>query len=185
MKRATFFTGRKVLVSFLAFAAASLVINGSWIGVAAVRAASGGAAVPDMLFSYRPSELSPMFAAMGEAGRAAYLAMDAFDFAFAAAYGLFYFLAIGWAATRLFPARRGLRLLGALGLAGALCDEIENTVFRLGASGAAPIDGAPAAVASFASTAKYCFNYGSMALAAAGLAALGAATILRRPRSRG
>jgi hypothetical protein len=164
------FPGKKVLISLIFFMAAVILINGRWIGAAAVTAASGGAAIPDMLFSYPPSSLAPMFAALGEAGRAAYLAMNAFDFIFAAAYGLFYFFALGWLALRLFPSLPILRFLSLVGLAAALFDEIENTLFRF--------------AASFCSTAKYCLNYASVALAAAGLVALGMAAIARRLRAR-
>jgi hypothetical protein len=178
------FPGKKVLISLIFFMAAVILINGRWIGAAAVTAASGGAAIPDMLFSYPPSSLAPMFAALGEAGRAAYLAMNAFDFIFAAAYGLFYFFALGWLALRLFPSLPILRFLSLVGLAAALFDEIENTLFRFAASGGGQVEGAPAAIASFCSTAKYCLNYASVALAAAGLVALGMAAIARRLRAR-
>jgi hypothetical protein len=171
MDRAKLFSGNKVLVSMIVFIAAELVVNGSWIGARAVSAAAHGAPIPDMLFSYAPSSLGGMFAALGEAGRAAYLAMNAFDFIFAAAYGVFYFLTLGWLATRLFPARPGLRFVSFFGLSGALCDEAENTIFRFAASGAS-IDGVPASLASVFSTAKLCLFCATMALVLVGLAAV-------------
>jgi hypothetical protein len=174
------FPGKSVLISFIFFMAAAILINGRWIGAAAVTAASGGATIPDMLFSYAPASLAAMFAAMGEAGRAAYLAMNAFDFIFAATYGLFYFFALGWLAMRLFPSLPRLRFVCLVGLAGALFDEIENTLFRFAASGGNRIEDATAAIASFCSTAKYCLNYVSIALIAGGLIGLCMTALARR-----
>jgi hypothetical protein len=185
MKNDALFTGKNVLVSMIVFIAAELVVNGGWIGSRAVSAAARGAPMPDMLFSYAPSSLGGMFAAMGEGGRAAYLAMNAFDFIFAASYGIFYFLSLGWLATRLFPARPGLRLVSIFGLSGALCDEAENVIFRFAASGTS-IDGAPASLASVFSTAKFCLICATMGLVIVGFAAAGVkASVSRLRRGKG
>jgi hypothetical protein len=122
-----------------------------------------------------------MFAALGEGGRAAYLAMNAFDFIFAASYGVFYFLALGWIAARLFPARPGFRFVSLFGLSGALCDEAENVIFRFAASGTS-IDGAPASLASIFSTGKYCLICATMGLVLLGLAAVAVKTSASRLR---
>jgi hypothetical protein len=179
MKSSKLHTGKNVLVSLILFMAAYLLVGGSWIGAAAVVAASGGAPVPDMLFSYAPGALPGLFEALGAEGRAAYLSMNAVDFLFAGAYGAFYFLALGWIALYLFPAKPALRFVGMIGVAAALCDEAENLVFRLAASGAA-VDGPAASFAAAASTAKYCLVSASMALIAVGSAAAAIAAARRR-----
>ena len=173
------FSGRNVLTSFIVFMAAYLLIGGSWVGLAAVNAASGGAAVPDMLFSYDPAELGAMFEALGPEGRAAYLSMNAVDFFFAGAYGTFYFIALGWIAGRLFPKVAALRLIGLVGVLGALCDASENVIFRLAASGGS-VDGAAASIAAIATPLKFCLDFASMVSIAAGLSA--AAVLALRAR---
>jgi hypothetical protein len=175
------FSGRNVLTSFIVFMAAYLLVGGSWVGLAAVNSASGGAAVPDMLFSYDPARLGAMFEALGPEGRAAYLSMNTVDFFFAGAYGTFYFIALGWIAGRLFPKVAALRLVGLVGVLGALCDETENAIFRLAASGGS-IDGAPASIAATASTAKALLAYPTMALVLIGLAAVAVSAVARKPR---
>jgi hypothetical protein len=174
------FSGRKVLVSLACFIAAVIVVNGGWIGAGAVAAVARGATIPDMLFSYDPGELAGMFAALGDEGRAAYLAMNAFDFLFAAVYGVFYFFALGWIATRLFPSRPGLRLIAAFGFSGALFDEIENAIFRFAASGEGSVAGWPASIAAFSSTAKYCLIAATMVAVVGGLVAVAADALIRR-----
>jgi len=179
MKASRLFTGRNVLSSFILFLAAYLVIGGGWIGIAAVNAASGGAPVPDMLFSYAPSALSGMFEALGEEGRAAYLSMNAVDFFFAGAYGVFYFIILGWIALLLFPSKGALRFVGIIGVAAALCDEAENLVFRMAASGSS-IDERLASIASSATTAKFCLIVATMILVSGGLIAVVVAAVVRR-----
>ncbi len=179
MKATGLFSGRNLISSLILFLAAYLVIQGGWIGAAAVSAASGGAPLPDMSFSYDPADLPAMFAALGEVGRAAYLSMNAFDFFFAGAYGAFYFIALGWIATKLFPKARALRFIGFVGVLGALCDEIENVVFKLAASGR-DISDPVSALASFATTAKFSLIAAAMALTVAGFIGLITVMIARR-----
>jgi len=179
MKTVGLFSGRNVLSSLILFLAAYLVISGGWIGAAAVASASGSAPIPDMVFSYDPTDLAPMLAGLGEEGRAAYLSMNAVDFFFAGAYGAFYFIALGWIVSKLFPKARALRFIGLIGALGALFDEIENVIFRLAAMGREIGDSA-AALASFATTAKFCLIAAAMILAAAGLIAVAATTISKR-----
>jgi hypothetical protein len=175
------FSGKNVLTSFILFMASYILIGSGWVGSAGVAAASGGARIPDMLFAYGPAELAGIFEALGPGGRAAYLSMNAIDFFFAGAYGAFYFLAIGWSAARLFPGTRALRFLGVIGVLGALCDEAENVVFRLAASGSS-IDGPASSIAAAATTAKFCLDSTAMALAAIGLAATAVAAALEARR---
>lgn len=186
MNSARLFSGRNVLTSLIMLMAAYLLVGGSWVGLAGVKAAAGAAAVPDMLFSYDPAKLGAMFEALGPGGRAAYLSMNAVDFLFAGAYGTFFFVALGWIAGRLFPRTAALRLIGLVGVLGALCDEAENLVFRLAASGAA-IDGPASSIAAAASTSKYILISAASALVAAGLVAAAIAAALearRRPKGR-
>ncbi len=182
MKAVGLFSGKNVLSSLILFLAAYLVISGGWIGAAAVSAASGGAPIPDMSISYDPADLASMFAALGEEGRAAYLSMNAFDFFFAGAYGAFYLIALGWIVSRLFPKARALRLIGLIGTLGALCDETENVIFRLAASGR-EIGDSTAALASFSTTAKFSLIGAAMALTAAGFIATAIVAVSKR-RSR-
>jgi hypothetical protein len=184
MKARALFTGLNAAIAAAVFALLYAFIGGTWIGSAGIAAAAPGKAVPDMLFSYAPSALGPMFADLGDAGRAAYLRMNALDFFFAASYGVLYFITLGWAAGRLFPKAPALRWIGAIGILGAAADEAENVVFRMIASGAAAGDGPAAALASGATTLKFVFVYAAMLLVAAALAALGVKRFLSPSAAR-
>lgn len=172
MDNSRFFSGRNLTISGGLFIALMVLIQGPWIGAGAVAAAAPGAAIPDMLFSYDPESLSPMFVALGDAGRTAYLTMNLVDFFFAAAYGLLYLVALGWIAEKLFPRIPALRLLGLIGVLGALADETENVIFRLIASGASDGGEMTSRIAAVVSPLKYSCIYFTMALIAIGLAAV-------------
>jgi hypothetical protein len=173
MKSRALFSGLNAAVAALVFAILYAFIGGNWIGAAAITAAAPGKAVPDLLFSYDPAALGPMFANLGEAGRAAYLRMNALDFFFAASYGLLFLITLGWAAGRLFPKAPAPRWIGAIGVLAAAADEAENVVFRMIASSSIAGDGSVAAFASGATTLKFVCFYAATALAAAALVALG------------
>jgi hypothetical protein len=170
MRKSILFNGRNTVICAVIFIALMVLIQGPWIGARAVQAAAPGAAIPVMRFSYAPEGLKPMFESLGENGRAAYLTMNIVDFFFAAAYGLLYFVALGWIAGRLFPRFPALRFIGLLGVLGALADETENVVFRLIATGA--VDGSISRIAAVASPLKYSCVCVSMALLFMGLAAV-------------
>lgn len=181
--RGSLFRGRNAAICALAFALLLSLVGGPWIGAGAVARAAPGSVIPDMRFRSAPADLAPMFAALGPAGREAYLNMNLVDFLFAAVYGLFFLVCLGWEASRLFPALPGLRSLGFLGVFGALCDETENLVFRGMARGGGD---AFAALASIATPLKFAFDYASLALLSVGLAAVAlrwAAARSRRKRA--
>jgi putative flippase GtrA len=167
--KALVFKGRNVAICAAAFVVLLILVEGPWIGAGAVAQAAPGATLPDMRFFYAPSELAPLFAALGEAGRGAYLRMDLVDFFFAAAYGLLFLVGIGWEASRLFPRLPALRALGLIGAFGALADETENIVFRGIASGGT--DGL-ARIASIATPIKFVCVYACLPLLVLGLAAV-------------
>ncbi len=180
MEKRGFFSGAVTALTGTLTVTLAIIINGRWIGAAAVTAAAGGAIIPDFMVAYPSEALAARFAALGEAGRAAYLVMNALDFLFAAAYGVFYLGCLGWMARRLFPARPALRWLGLIGVFGAAADEAENVIFRGIANGGLAAAGPLATVASFMSTAKYVLILASMALVVAGLATLAIVSLVQR-----
>jgi hypothetical protein len=167
------FTGKNASLALIPFLICLFLINGPWIGAPAVSRASGGAVVPDLIFSYSPDQLAPMFQALGEAGKNAYLGMNFLDFFFAFFYGLLFFVTLGWLAVRLYPSIRWLRFIGVLGCIGALADEIENVIFRLIASGLQDGTGPLAATASVAGPIKFTGTYLCLGLVFIGLIAIG------------
>jgi hypothetical protein len=176
-------SGRNILAAAAVFVVTLVLIQGGWIGVAAVRRAAPGAAIPDMLFTYAPDSLAPMFAALGEAGRRAYLSMNAVDFFFAASYGSLLVLTLGWIAGRLFPVALAPRLALLTPLLGALADEIENLVFRNLALDPSTASRAMSGIASAATTAKWVFLIISCGLAMLGLVASAISAWSSRRRS--
>lgn len=184
MKHRPLLSGINAIIAAVLFVVLESLVSGPWLGAAAVAAVAPGASLPDMLFHYEPSALGPMFAALGEAGRAAYLRMNAVDFFFAASYGLLFLVATGWAARRLFPAKPGLAWLGAIGILGAAADEAENVAFRLVASGALGGDSPAASFASAATSLKFLCFYAASGLLAAAIIALIARSLRGRRRAR-
>lgn len=180
MENEKLFTGKNALLALIPFLITLVLINGPWIGAPAVSRAAGGAVVPDMVFSYSPDQLAPMFQALGEAGKSAYLVMNFLDFFFALFYGLLFFVTLGWLAVRLFPAIQWLRFIGVLGCIGALADEIENVIFRLIASGLLDGTGPWAVGTSIAAPIKYSGTYISLLLVLIGLIALVIVTIRKK-----
>ncbi|RPJ08742.1 MAG: hypothetical protein EHM28_03415 [Spirochaetaceae bacterium] len=168
------FNGQAVIVSFIVFLACYILVGGGLIGAAAVSKAAAesadsvGVTIPDMVFSYAPEKLVGMFEVLGPTGREAYLAMNAVDFVFAVAYGIFFFITLGWLAQRFFPSRPGLRWTGLIGVAGAIADETENIVYRLIAGGSAGLDGSLSGIAAIASPIKYMLISVSMFMVLAG-----------------
>lgn len=175
-----FFTGKNASLALIPFLISLFLINGPWIGAPAVSRAAGGAVVPDMVFTYAPDQLAPMFQALGEAGKSAYLVMNFLDFFFAFFYGLLFFVTLGWLAVRLFPSFPPLRFIGVLGCIGALADEIENVIFRLIASGLHDGTGPLAAITSVAGPIKFTGTYLCLVLVLVGLIALGIIAIRKK-----
>lgn len=117
-------------ISLVVFLACYLVENSDFIGIEHVKQLSGGANILDMFLFYTPDKVYDQLVLLGEAGRSAYLTVNAIDFIFPLTYALFLGISMTMSHTFLYPPESKKHLLVLLPLLTLLADYGENIAIR-------------------------------------------------------
>ena len=118
-------------ISLALLVLAYIVVNGDTIGAEHVRLVSGGTSTLDAFFFFTPGKAYEVLAALGEAGRSAYLTANLLDFVYPLTYTLFFSISMTMTYTFIYKAEDFRNWLILLPFGALLADYGETMCVRL------------------------------------------------------